>query len=163
MSPPAAACGTSAITTNSVNIHYHGTNVPPSRHQDEVIKTAVDGGKSFGYKLHLPYDEPPGLYWHHPHIHGISEPAVLGGASGAIVVEGLEKFDPDVAGLPQQLLIIRDNAVPGNPTPGGAVPSWDVSVNYTPVPYPDFTPAVLRCAQKNGSFGVFSTRVRIRF
>jgi FtsP/CotA-like multicopper oxidase with cupredoxin domain len=144
MSPPAATCGTSAMTTNSVNIHYHGTNVPPSCHQDEVIKTAVDGGKSFDYKLHFPNDEPPGLYWYHPHIHGISEPAVLGGASGAIIVEGLEKFNHDVAGLPQQLLIIRDNPVPGNPTPGGDIPSWDVSVNYTPVPYPDFTPAVLR-------------------
>ncbi len=68
----------------------------------------------------------------------------MGGASGAIVVEGLEKFNRDVAGLPQQMPIIRDNPVPGNPAPGGDVPSWDVSVNYTPVPYPDFTPAVLR-------------------
>lgn len=144
MSPPAASCGTSAMTTNSVNIHYHGTNVPPSCHQDEVIKTAVDGGKSFDYNVHFPLDEPPGLYWYHPHIHGMSEAAVLGGASGAIVVEGLQKFNRDVAGLPQQMLIIRDNPVPGNPTPGGDVPSWDVSVNYTPVAYPDFTPAVLK-------------------
>jgi FtsP/CotA-like multicopper oxidase with cupredoxin domain len=144
MSAPAATCGTSVMTTNSVNLHYHGTNVAPSCHQDEVIKTAVDGGKSFDYNVHFPNDEPPGLYWYHPHIHGISEPAVLGGASGAIVVEGLEKFNRDVAGLPQQMPIIRDNPVPGNPAPGGDVPSWDVSVNYTPVPYPDFTPAVLR-------------------
>ncbi len=59
----------------------------------------------------------PGLYWYHPHIHGISEPAVLGGASGAIIVEGLENVNPAVAGLPQKLLVIRDNLVPGNPTP----------------------------------------------
>jgi FtsP/CotA-like multicopper oxidase with cupredoxin domain len=109
-----------------------------------VIKTAVDGGKSFDYHVHFPRDEPPGLYWYHPHIHGISESAVLGGASGAIVVEDLEKFNHDVAGLPEQVLIIRDNPVPGNPTPGGDVPSWDVSVNYTPVSYPNFTPAILR-------------------
>jgi FtsP/CotA-like multicopper oxidase with cupredoxin domain len=143
-SPSAAGCGTSAMTTGSVNIHYHGTNVPPTCHQDEVIKTAVNGGESFDYDVHFPADEPPGLYWYHPHIHGISEAAVLGGASGAIVVEGLEKFSPSVVGLPQQILLIRDNLVPGNPNPGGKVPSWDVSVNYIPVPYPDFTPAIVR-------------------
>jgi FtsP/CotA-like multicopper oxidase with cupredoxin domain len=126
MTAPASACGTSAMTTSSVNIHYHGTNVPPVCHQDEVIKTTVDGGQAFDYDLHFPADEPPGLYWYHPHIHGISEPHVLGGATGAIIVEGLEKFNSVVAGLPQQLLIIRDNNVPGNPNPGGAIPSWDV-------------------------------------
>jgi FtsP/CotA-like multicopper oxidase with cupredoxin domain len=144
MIPSAATCGTSEMTTNSVNIHYHGTNVPPSCHQDEVIKTAVDGGKSFDYALQFPKDEPPGLYWYHPHIHGLSEAAVLGGASGAIIVEGLEKFNPVVAGLPEQIFMIRDNLVPGNPTPGGLVPSWDLSVNYTPVAYPNFIPATLR-------------------
>jgi FtsP/CotA-like multicopper oxidase with cupredoxin domain len=144
MTPSAATCGTSEMTENSVNIHYHGTNTPPTCHQDEVIKTAVDGGKSFDYSLRFPKDEPPGLYWYHPHIHGLSEGAVLGGASGAIIVEGLEKYNPSVAGLPEQILVVRDNLVPGNPTPGGAVPSWDVSVNYVPVPYPNYPPAVLR-------------------
>jgi len=33
--------------------------------------------------------------------------------------------------------------VPGNPTPGGSIPSWDISLNYVPVPYPAFTPAVI--------------------
>jgi FtsP/CotA-like multicopper oxidase with cupredoxin domain len=144
LTPSADSCGTSVMTSNSVNLHYHGTNVPPKCHQDEVIKTAVDGGQSFNYDMRIPSDEPPGLYWYHPHIHGLSEATVLGGASGAIVVEGLEKFNPQVAGLPAQLLVIRDNLVPGNPTPGGDVPSWDLSVNYTPVPYPHFLPGVLR-------------------
>jgi len=140
---PAESCGTGPMTSTAVNIHYHGTNVPPTCHQDEVIQTTVDGGESYDYDLHFPRDEPPGLYWYHPHIHGISEAAVLGGASGAIVVEGIEKVNRAVAGLPQQVLLIRDNLVPGNPDPGGDVPSWDVSVNYIPVPYPSFTPAVL--------------------
>jgi FtsP/CotA-like multicopper oxidase with cupredoxin domain len=140
---PAESCGTGAMTSTSVNIHYHGTNVPPACHQDEVIQTTVDGGESFNYDVHFPRDEPPGLYWYHPHIHGTSEAAVLGGASGAIIVEGLERVNREVAGLPQQVLLVRDNLVPGNPEPGGNVPSWDVSVNYVPVPYPSFTPAVL--------------------
>jgi FtsP/CotA-like multicopper oxidase with cupredoxin domain len=131
------------MTNASVNIHYHGTNTPPVCHQDEVITTVVNSGESFDYDVHFPTDEPPGLYWYHPHIHGISEGAVLGGASGAIVVGGIENVNPAVAGLPQRILLIRDNNVPGNPQPGGMTPSWDISLNYIPVPYPDFTPAVI--------------------
>jgi FtsP/CotA-like multicopper oxidase with cupredoxin domain len=136
-------CASKAMDDTSVNIHYHGTNTPPTCHQDEVITTVVNAGDSYDYDVHFPTDEPPGLYWYHPHIHGISEAAVLGGASGAIVVDGIENVNPEVAGLPARTLIIRDNLVPGNPTPGGAIPSWDISLNYIPVPYPSFTPAVV--------------------
>ena len=79
------------MTAASVNMHYHGTNTPPMCHQDEVIKTLINAGETFTYDLHFPFDEPPGLYWYHPHIHGISEAAVQGGASGAIIVEGLRR------------------------------------------------------------------------
>jgi len=72
------ACGAMLMTPSSVNIHYHGANVPPVCHQDEVIKTLVNAGESFDYDVHFPSDEPPGLYWYHPHIHGTSEPAVWG-------------------------------------------------------------------------------------
>ena len=59
---------------------------PQSCHQDEVINTVINSGETFAYDVAIPADEPPGLYWYHPHIHGIAEPAVQGGASGAIVV-----------------------------------------------------------------------------
>jgi FtsP/CotA-like multicopper oxidase with cupredoxin domain len=139
----ADVCGDSIMTPSSVNIHAHGTNLPPVCHQDEVIKTMVNPGQTFDYDDVFPANEPPGLYWYHPHIHGIAEPAVLGGATGALIVDGLENVNAAVAGLPQHVLIVRDNLVPGGPAPGGDVPSWDVSVNYVPVPYPAFTPAKL--------------------
>jgi FtsP/CotA-like multicopper oxidase with cupredoxin domain len=50
--------------------------------------------------------------------------------------------NPSVAGLTQQLLIVRDNNIPSNPTDPSA-PSWDVSLNYVPIPYPTFTPAAI--------------------
>ena len=137
------ACGAMMMDSLSVNLHAHGTNLPPVCHQDEVIKTIVNPGETFNYDMNFPRNEPPGLYWYHPHIHGIAEPAVLGGASGVIIVDGLENVNPAVAGLPEHVFVVRDNLVPGNPTPGGAIPSWDVSVNYVPVPYPSFTPAKL--------------------
>lgn len=135
-------CGGMMMTDTSVNIHYHGTNTPPTCHQDEVIKTLINAGETFQYDLHFPYDEPPGLYWYHPHIHGTAEAAVLGGASGAIIVEGIENINNDVAGLPERTLIVRDNLVPGTP-PDGDVPAWDLSLNYIPVAYPAYKPAVI--------------------
>ena len=135
-------CGGMMMTDTSVNIHYHGTNTPPTCHQDEVIKTLINAGETFQYDLHFPYDEPPGLYWYHPHIHGIAEAAVQGGASGAIIVEGIENINNDVAGLPERTLIVRDNLVPGTP-PDGDVPAWDLSLNYIPVAYPAYKPAVI--------------------
>jgi FtsP/CotA-like multicopper oxidase with cupredoxin domain len=146
------SCGALVMTSTSVNIHYHGTNTSPTCHSDEVIKTLVNAGESFQYNVQFPADEPPGLYWYHPHVHGIAEPAVQGGASGAIVVEGIENVNPAVAGLRERVMLVRDNPVPGNPTPGGAVPSWDISVNYIPIPYPSFTPAVIPMLQGEKQF-----------
>ena len=144
MGNAADVCGAMMMNSLSVNLHAHGTNLPPICHQDEVIKTIINPGETFDYDMHFPTNEPPGLYWYHPHIHGISEPAVLGGASGTIIVEGLENANPAVSGLPEHVFVVRDNLVPGNPTPGGTIPSWDISVNYVPVPYPTFTPAKLQ-------------------
>ncbi len=140
---PSNTCGAVTMNNASANIHYHGTNTPPVCHQDEVITTLVNAGESFEYDVHFPLDEPPGLYWYHPHVHGIAEAAVLGGASGAIIVEGIENVNHTVAGMPQRVMIVRDNPVPGNPTPGGNIPSWDISLNYIPVPAPNFTPVVI--------------------
>ena len=143
MGNAAETCGAMMMNSLSVNLHAHGTNLPPVCHSDEVIKTTINAGETFDYDMHFPNNEPPGLYWYHPHIHGISEPAVQGGASGAIIVDGLENVNPAVAGLPEHIFVVRDNLVPGNPAPGGMIPSWDVSVNYVPVPYPAFTPTKL--------------------
>ncbi|HUK35986.1 MAG TPA: multicopper oxidase domain-containing protein [Vicinamibacterales bacterium] len=143
-------CGAPIMNSTSVNIHYHGTNTSPTCHQDEVIKTIINAGQTFQYDVQFPINEPPGLYWYHPHVHGISEHAVQGGASGAIVVDGIENVQPAAGGLRQRILIVRDQAVPGNPNPAGNVPSWDVTLNHVPITSPthpsdsNFVPAILQ-------------------
>jgi FtsP/CotA-like multicopper oxidase with cupredoxin domain len=136
-------CGAATQDASSMNLHYHGTNTSPGCHGDDVIHTMVNAGQTFTYNLHFPMDEPPGLYWYHPHVHGLAEAAVMGGASGAIVVEGIQNLQPAVAGIPQRILMVRDQSVAGTPAPGGNVPSWDLSVNYVPIAYPANKPAVI--------------------
>jgi FtsP/CotA-like multicopper oxidase with cupredoxin domain len=144
VSTAANRCGAASMTNTSVNVHYHGTNTSPTCHSDEVIHTLINSGESFHYDLAFPADEPPGLYWYHPHVHGIAEAAVLGGASGAIIVDGLQAIQPSVDGLRERVLLVRDQNVAGNPPPGGDVPSWDLSLNYVPIPFPALTPSVMR-------------------
>jgi FtsP/CotA-like multicopper oxidase with cupredoxin domain len=138
------ACGATTMTSASVNIHYHGTNTPPLCNQDEVIHTLINSGQSFRYEVVFPTDEPAGLYWYHPHVHGLSEAAVQGGASGAIIVDGIQQFKPAVTGLTERVLLVRDQIVAGQLAPGGSIPSWDLSLNSVPVAYPDETPAVIQ-------------------
>ena len=161
--PPNCGPGGNQMTMSSLNIHYHGTNTSPTCGQDEVIKTLINYGQTFQYNVAFPTNEPPGLYWYHPHIHGIAEPAVLGGASGAIVVDGIENVQPAVSELPQRILILRDQPTvqslqnpPVTESPGGdpnGVPFQDLTVNNittntttdtTQNPYVvTYTPAVL--------------------
>ncbi|MEX6913292.1 multicopper oxidase domain-containing protein, partial [Pseudomonas aeruginosa] len=82
--------------------------VPPVCHQDDVLKTSIQPDDApFDYRLRIPDDAAPGLYWYHPHLHGFSKTQVLGGASGAIIIEGIERADPQLAGLPERVLVIR--------------------------------------------------------
>jgi FtsP/CotA-like multicopper oxidase with cupredoxin domain len=149
VSNPSNRCGDMTMTITSLNIHYHGTNTAPTCHSDEVVHTIINSGESFQYSLHFPTNEPPGLYWYHPHVHGIAEAAVQGGASGAIIVGGIASFQPAVAGLPERVLVGRDQPVAGTSASSGTAPSWDVTLNYVPIPFnatptPGFTPAIIK-------------------
>ena len=120
MSSPGAKCGDGGMPTqNSTNVHFHGLNVPPTCHQDDVLTTLIQPGTpGFEFDTQIPLNEPPGLYWYHPHVHGFTEFQVNGGAAGAIVIEGMDKFRPEVAGLTERVFSIRQQfLVPWVPGP----------------------------------------------
>jgi FtsP/CotA-like multicopper oxidase with cupredoxin domain len=132
-------CGAPTMSGSSVNLHWHGTNLPPTCGADEVLKTLINSGDTFQYRFTIPLDEPPGLYWYHPHVHGTADVLALGGATGALIVSGIEQLQPRVAGLPSRLFLVRDQRpLAGGdddcavPDPAGAVPNRDVTVNYVP-------------------------------
>jgi FtsP/CotA-like multicopper oxidase with cupredoxin domain len=104
-----------------------------------VLKTLINSGDTFQYRFTIPIDEPPGLYWYHPHVHGTADAFAMGGATGALIVGGIEKLQPTVAGMPSRIFLVRDQ----RPLAGddddctaahsaGAVPNRDVSVNFVP-------------------------------
>lgn len=167
---PAQGCTTGVMSPTATNLHFHGMSVPPVCHQDDVLHTLIQPqDRPFEYRLRISPDEPPGLYWYHPHVHGMTKAQVLGGASGALIVEGIERATPTLAGLSERVFIIRDqellnpDAPPSETDPvpapmvlrdsegdilntgtGGGKPAKDLSINFVPVPYPDYAPAVIK-------------------
>ncbi len=140
-----------ASDPSSVNVHYHGFLVTPRCQSDNVAHTVIAAGDTFEYSFPIPANEPPGLYWFHPHVHGAGEQSVQGGASGQLIIDGIEQFHPEVSGLPERVLVFRDqlvspNTPAPNPFPNNVVPTWDISLNYVPVAYtsttstPSYTP-----------------------
>ncbi len=138
-----SACN-GAMSSTVTNIHFHGTNTAPVCGQDEVVHTLIQPGQSFDYNVQIPQNEPPGLYWYHPHPHGFSEGQVQGGATGALIVEGLQNVDPALAGLTERTFVIRDQLLPVSEANDANIPAWDISINYVPVTYPGYTPAVIQ-------------------
>src|SRR5271163_2253103 len=166
---PAQDCAGGPMTATSTNLHFHGLVIPPVCHQDDTLKTLVQASSPpFEYSFQIPANQPPGLYWYHPHVHGFSKAQVLGGASGALIVEGIETVNREVSGLPERVLVIRDQElinpdaapVPTDSMPapqvlrdaegdilnngtGTGKPAKDLSINFVPVPYPRYQPAVI--------------------
>jgi len=99
---------------NMTNLHFHGLHVSPDAPQDDVITMMAMPGQSLHYTVNIPPDQPPGLYWYHTHPHGESYQQDLDGMSGAIVIDGMERYVPEVQHLRERILVLRDRVLEDN-------------------------------------------------
>jgi L-ascorbate oxidase len=126
--------GQANLFRNPTNLHTHGLIVPPRRatvgdptfgdyvflqvfnsangmpvpqgtHQHGPIKMDVAD-----YRIEIPADHPPGLYWFHPHIHGLSLNQVSSGMAGIITIGDVGDY---VIGAPRTVrhLVLKDMQV----------------------------------------------------
>ncbi len=96
---------------NMTNLHFHGLGVSPQAPQDDVLTMMAMPGETLHYNVQIPADQPPGLYWYHTHPHGESEQQVLEGMSGAIIIEGIENYVPQLRSLPERVLVLRGRSL----------------------------------------------------
>lgn len=68
------------------NLHTHGLLVSPEDNGDNPF-LSIGPGEVFDYDIEVPDDHPPGVFWYHPHRHGLVADQVFGGLYGAIVVD----------------------------------------------------------------------------
>jgi len=139
--PGTDPCNSKVVNTNTTNIHFHGLNIPPVCHQDDVLNTLIQPSKTpFQYQIQIPANEPPGLYWYHPHPHGFTGLQVSGGAAGAIIVNGIEKIKPQVTGLTERIFFIRQQIPIGGSDEVGS----QLTLNFQPAIYPKADAPIIR-------------------
>jgi FtsP/CotA-like multicopper oxidase with cupredoxin domain len=102
---------------NDTNLHFHGLHVSPNAPSDDSIDLIALPGQSVQYKIAIPTNHPPGLYWYHSHAHGEAERQNLAGMSGALIIDGIGQYLPQLTHMPERVLIARDAPTSGQSLP----------------------------------------------
>ncbi len=97
------------------NLHFHGLFVSPDAPQDDVLGMLAEPGQTLHYTVPIPRNHPPGLFWYHTHPHGESNRQVSDGMSGAIVIEGMERYVPEVRRMRERVLVVRGRSIEHDP------------------------------------------------
>jgi suppressor of ftsI len=114
---PAKSPETCAVNPcmDMTNLHFHGMTVSPNAPQDDVLGMIAKPGQLLHYSVEIPHNHLPGLFWYHTHPHGESHRQVLDGMSGAIVIEGMERYVPEVKRLRERVLVVRGRSIEHDP------------------------------------------------
>lgn len=99
---------------NSTNLHLHGLDVIP--HLFEPVGTGnalakmidIMPGQSYDYEFKIPYDQPPGLSWYHPHHHGSTAVQAVSGMAGPLITYGDIDEVPEIKAARDILLAVQD-------------------------------------------------------
>lgn len=104
------AVGTDApsAVAQPINLHTHGLTVNPAGNSDNVL-LSIPQGRSNRFEIDIPADQYHGLYWYHPHIHGITDDQVYAGLAGHIVVGRADGDYAELDGLPVKPMMLRYN------------------------------------------------------
>lgn len=139
---------------NLTNLHAHGAHVQPNyatalpydpcmgdgcgpggTYYGDNVLHEVSVGQTAQYRWDLDEDgtHDPGTNWYHPHIHGSTAIQVIGGATGALIVEGdLDKV-PGIAGAKERVMVLNQlpiHSAQTTPLPDGvACSEATLSVN----------------------------------
>ena len=99
------------MLSNDTNFHTHGWHVDP--YVDNVYKSLVwaPNANTCVYKFVVPRTQPPGTYWYHAHLHGLSDAQVGGGLAGTLIV------DPAAGAIDSNAVLLMIKNSPRNQTP----------------------------------------------
>src|SRR5260370_40219995 len=72
-------------------------------------------GQVLHFPVEIPRGPPRGLCWYHTHPRGESHRQALDGMWGAIVIEGIERYAPEVGRLRERVLVLRGRSIEHDP------------------------------------------------
>ena len=123
------------LAANPVNIHTHGLIVEPRKadatdptYGDYVYLLGYPAGKKpptispdltatdkpIQYDIYIPANHPPGIYWFHPHVHGLNINQISEGLSGLITIGSVTDYVSPPAGMstiPTRYFVLKDMQV----------------------------------------------------
>lgn len=89
------------------NLHTHGLGVSPSSPADDVFAT-IAPGESRTYTYDIPANHRSGLFWYHPHLHGVVAKQVGAGLVGAIIVDDELDDLAEIRSTHERLWVLND-------------------------------------------------------
>ena len=90
------------------NMHFHGLHVSPSGISDNVF-IVIEPGATQDYVVEIPETHPSGTFWYHTHAHPYTEPQVMGGLAGLLIVDGLQDLLPEeFRGITESAIVLKD-------------------------------------------------------
>jgi len=125
------------LEANPVNIHTHGLIVEPRKADAKdptygdypfvlgypagklprmVMPDHTATDKPIQYDVYIPLNHPSGIYWFHPHVHGLTINQLSEGLSGIITIGRVTDYAsaPNGAAIPERYFILKDMQVMGN-------------------------------------------------
>jgi FtsP/CotA-like multicopper oxidase with cupredoxin domain len=89
------------------NLHFHGLHIPPTGEGDNPFRE-VNPGETANYEFAIPAAHPGGLFWYHPHYHGLVAKQVGSGLAGLLVVRGAVDTLPGIQSAEEAFLLLQD-------------------------------------------------------
>ncbi|NEQ39364.1 MAG: multicopper oxidase family protein [Okeania sp. SIO3I5] len=106
------------------NIHYHGLHIPITGNADNVF-LHIPPGDRLTYQFQIPENHPAGMFWYHPHLHGLVAEQLFGGLAGLFIVRGDLDEIPEIKAASEQFLVLQDFALDQQ---GNMLPSQELSI-----------------------------------
>ncbi|MDJ0799697.1 MAG: multicopper oxidase domain-containing protein, partial [Calothrix sp. MO_167.B12] len=97
---------------NPTNLHQHGLHIPPTGRADNVFLN-IQPREKFNYEFTIPKNHPAGIFWYHPHRHGLVAEQLFGGLAGLFVVRGDLDEIPEIKAAKEEFLVLQDFALDG--------------------------------------------------
>ena len=91
----------------ATNLHYHGMHVSPSGNADNIF-LHIASGESHQYEFTIPANHPAGMFWYHPHLHGLVAKQVSRGLAAPLIVRGALDQIPEIAAAREEFLVLQD-------------------------------------------------------
>jgi FtsP/CotA-like multicopper oxidase with cupredoxin domain len=123
------------LAANPINLHTHGLIVEPRKadatdptYGDYTYVLAYPAGqmpsmvppdetatdKPIQYDISIPPNHPSGIYWFHPHVHGLNINQLSEGLSGLITIGSVSDYvspPPGTSSLPVRYFVLKDMQV----------------------------------------------------